>query len=106
MGTHINHSFIITLVFIFSLTVFKPALGEDLLEQGMNKFKGKIFGDQLILFDEMGGKTTARDGIYTTENGTKIIVKKGNIEDIPSTFKSMGVYSTFRIIAVEYFDSN
>ena len=101
-----NHSFIITFILAFLLAVFKPALGEDLLEQGTHKFKGKIFGDQLILFDEMGGKTTARDGIYTTENGTKITVKKGTVEDIPSAFKSMGVYSTFRINEVEYFDSN
>jgi len=94
------------LVLIAYLLIFQPAFGEDLSEEGEIKFKGKIFGDQLMLIDEIGRKSTAKDGIYTTEDGTKITVEHGIISDIPSKFKSKGVYSTFRIIEVEYFETN
>ena len=90
------------LVFFASLMIYQPVFGEDLSEQTEIKLKGKIFGDQLILIDEMGRKSTAKDGIYTTENGTEITVEHGNVSDISPTFESKGMYSAFRIIDVEY----
>jgi hypothetical protein len=96
----------IALVLTASLMISQPAFGEDVPEQGKIKFKAKIFGDQLMLINEMGIKSTAKDGVYTTEDGTKITVEHGNIIDIPPTFKSKGAYSSFRIIEVEYSETN
>jgi len=84
---------------------FQPAFGEDLSEEVEVMFKGKIFGDQLMLLDSMGRKSTARDGIYTTENGAEIRVENGNIIDIP-TFDSKGIYSSINIIEVEYSETD
>jgi len=96
----------IILVFIVLLMIFEPVFGEDLSEQGKIIFRGKIFGDQLMLIDGMGRKSTAKDGIYTTEDGTKITVKDGKVNDIPPMFASKGMYSSCHIVEVEYFDTN
>ena len=95
----------ITLILIGLLMLFQPALGEDLSEEVEIEFKGKIFGDQLMLLDDMGRKSTAKDGIYTTENGTEIRVENGSIVDIP-TSDGKGTYSTIRIVEVEYFETD
>ena len=95
----------ITLILFSLLMLFQPALGADLSEEVEVIFKGKIFGDQLMLLDNMGRKSTAKDGIYTTENGTKIKVENGTIVEIPSA-DSKGTYSTIRIIDVEFSETN
>jgi hypothetical protein len=95
----------ITLMLIALLMFFQPAFGEDLSEEVEVMFKGKIFGDQLMLLDSMGRKSTARDGIYTTENGTKITVKNGTMIDIPSS-DSIGTYSSIHIVDVEYSETD
>ena len=95
----------ITLVLIALLMFFQPALGEDLSEEAEVMFKGKIFGDQLMLLDNMGRKSTAKDGIYTTENGTEIRVKNGTMTEIPSA-DSIGTYSSIRIVEVEYSETD
>jgi hypothetical protein len=87
---------------------FQPAFCEDFSEEAEEvevMFKGKIFGDQLMLLDNMGRKSTAKDGIYTTENGTEIRVKNGTMIDIPSS-DSIGTYSSIRIVEVEYFGTD
>jgi len=96
----------IALIFIASIMIFQPVFGGDLSEQGKIKFKGKIFGDQLMLIDEIGRKSTAKDGIYTTEDGTKITVKDGKVNDIPPMFESKGMYPSCHIVEVEYFETN
>ena len=95
----------ITLILIGLMMSFQPAFGEDISEEVEVIFKAKIFGDQLMLMDNMGRKAAAKDGIYTTENGTKIRVENGTIVDIPSA-DSKGTYSTIRIIEVEYSETN
>jgi hypothetical protein len=94
----------ITLILISSLIFFQPVLGEELSGQEEVEMKGKIFGDQLMVF-ESGRKSTAEDGIYTTEDGTKITVKDGKIVEMPS-LKNKGTYSSFRIIEVDYFETD
>ena len=94
----------ITLILISSLMFFQPVLGEELSGKEEVKMKGKIFGDELMVF-ESGRKSTAEDGIYTSEDGTKITVKDGKIAEMPS-FKNKGTYSSFRIIEVEYFETD
>ena len=94
----------ITLILISSLMFLQPVLGEELSGQEEVEMKGKIFGDQLMVF-ESGRKSTAEDGIYTTEDGTKITVKDGKIVEMPS-LKNNGTYSSFRIIEVDYFETD
>jgi len=94
----------ITLILIGSLMLFQPVLGAESSEQEEINMKGKIFGDQLMVI-ETGRKSTAKDGIYTSEDGTKITVKDGRVVEMPS-FKSKGMYSSFRIVEVEYFETN
>jgi len=93
----------VTLILFGLLMFFQPAFCEDLSEKVEVIFKGKIFGDQLMLIDNMGRKSAAKDGIYTAENGAEIRVKDGSIVDIPSS-DSIGTYSSIRIIEVEYFE--
>jgi hypothetical protein len=89
------------LVLMAFLILVQPASGEDLPEQAEAVFKGRIFGDQLILIDKTGRKLTAEDGIYTTQEGEKITVMEGTIVDVP-TSRSKGIYSGFRIIEVDF----
>ncbi len=91
----------IKLVIIGSLMLVQPVLGGDLSEQTEPALKGKIFGDQLILIDKAGRQSVAKDGTYITQDGAKIIVKEGNIIDIPTLMKS----STFQIVEAEYFET-
>ena len=104
----------ITLMLIALLMFCQPAFCEDLseeveeveeVEEAEVIFKGKIFGDQLMLLDSMGRKSTARDGIYTTENGTEIRVKNGTMIEIPSA-DSIGTYSSIRIVEVDYSETD
>ena len=95
----------ITLALIALLMFSQPALGGDPSEEVDVLFKGKIFGDQLMLLDNMGRKSIAKDGIYTTEDGTKITVENGAMIDIPTSF-SKGAYSSIRIVEVEYAETN
>jgi hypothetical protein len=91
----------IKLVLMAFLMLAQPASGEDLPEHAEVLFKGRIFGDQLILIDKTGRKLTAEDGIYTTQDGEKIEVMEGTIVAVP-TSKSKGIYSAFRIVEVDF----
>ena len=91
----------VKLVLMAFLIFVQPASGEDLPEHPEALFKGRIFGDQLMLIDKTGRKLTAEDGIYTTQDGDKITVMEGTIVAVP-TSKSKGIYSSFRIIEVDF----
>jgi len=95
----------IKLVFMGLFILVQPASGEDFPEHAETLFKGRIFGDQLILIDKTGRKLTAEDGIYTTQDGEKITVMKGTIVAVP-TSKSKGIYSAFRIVEVDFLKNN
>ncbi len=43
---------------------------------------GKIVGNKLMLIDQRGRQTLARDGIYTVQGGAKIKVENGQIIDV------------------------
>jgi len=43
---------------------------------------GKIVGNKLMLIDQRGRQTLARDGIYTVQGGAKIKIENGQIIDV------------------------
>jgi len=95
----------IKLVLMALLTLVQISLAADLPEQAEIVMKGKIFGDQLMLIDEGGRQSPSKDGIYTTQDGTKITVEKGIIVNTTMS-KGRGMCSTFRIVEVNYFDTD
>ena len=52
------------------------------MKQSAQAVQGKIVGNKLMLIDQRGRQTLARDGIYTVQGGAKIRVENGQIIDI------------------------
>jgi hypothetical protein len=90
----------ITLILAAALMLSQPVLAADLSKLAGHGLKGKIVGNKLMLIDTSGRQSIPPDGIYTTQDASKIRVVKGKIIDIEHIKITR---STFDIIEIDYY---